>query len=275
MTGTKVEILSMGEVKRTIRNRMSFLERPAPGWVTPLGILGLLVIWQAVSMTGLVSSGALPAPSEIVRDGWEMVRGGELWPELYASLVRIVLGFVIGACAGILIGIVLGISRLAEAVGLPVVNSLYPIPKIAILPLIMLWLGIGEISKVTVIAVGVAFPMIFNTYSGVRNADPLWVKAAVSFGAGRGDLIRKVILPGAWPTIFAGLRISIGTSLLLLVAAEMIAAEHGIGALILKYSNLMMTTRVMVGVVVLSILGLVFNRLLSFLERKCIPWKHA
>ncbi|ADG05824.1 ABC transporter permease [Kyrpidia tusciae] len=273
--GISVESFSGTEQKHPIRNRMEFLERPVPGWVAPLGILILLGAWQGVSMAGWVSASALPAPSDILRDGWEMVRGGELWPELYASLVRIVLGFVIGAAAGVTIGVLLGISRLAEAVGLPVVNSLYPIPKIAILPLIMLWLGIGEISKVTVIAVGVAFPMIFNTYSGVRNADPLLVKAAVSFGAGRGDLIRKVILPGALPTIVAGLRISVGTSLLLLVAAEMIAAEHGIGALILKYSNLMMTTRVMVGVVVLSILGLLFNRLLSYLEHKWIPWKHA
>ena len=139
--------------------------------------------------------------------------------------------------------------------GQPLIAATFPIPKIALLPLLILWLGIGEASKVAVIALGVFFPMAINTYAGVRQADPLLVRAAVAFGAGRWSVIRKVVLPSALPMVFAGLRLGAGTALLLLVAAEMIAADSGIGFLVLHAGNLMETTKLMVGIVVLSLLG--------------------
>ena len=126
-----------------------------------------------------------------------------------------------------------------------------------------------------VIALGVFFPMVINTFTGVRQADPLLVKAAVSFGAGRWSVIRKVILPSALPTIFAGLKLGAGTALLLLVAAEMIAVESGIGFLILHAQNLMATTKLMVGIVVLSLLGVLSHWFLTWLERVAVPWKHT
>jgi NitT/TauT family transport system permease protein len=127
--------------------------------------------------------------------------------------------------------------------------------------------------KVAIIALGVFFPVVINTFSGVKNVDPTLIKAAVTFGSNHFNVIRKVILLGALPTIFAGLKLSAGTSLLLLVSAEMIAAEQGIGAMVLHYGNLMITTKLMVGVLLLSLLGLLFNRGLQWLERKLIPWK--
>jgi len=136
-----------------------------------------------------------------------------------------------------------------------------------------LWLGIGEASKVAVITLGVFFPMAINTYTGVRHADPLLIRAAVSFGAGRWSLIRKVMLPSALPMVFAGLKLGAGTSLLLLVAAEMIAASSGIGFLVLNAQNLMETTKLMVGIVLLSLLGLASHWLLTRLERVAIPWR--
>lgn len=129
-----------------------------------------------------------------------------------------------------------------------------------------------EVSKVTIIALGVFFPVAMNTYSGVKNVDTLLIKVAVSFHAGWGYTMKNVVLPYALPMIFAGLRIAAGTALLLLVAAEMIAAEQGIGALILHYGDLMITDRLMAGVIVLSVLGLIFNLFLQFLERKLVPW---
>ncbi|MBV5336592.1 MAG: ABC transporter permease subunit, partial [Deltaproteobacteria bacterium] len=143
----------------------------------------------------------------------------------------------------------------------------------ALLPLIILWLGIGEVSKISIISLGVFFPVVINTYSGVKNIDPLLIKVAVSYRTSRLNIIRKVILPAALPVIFAGLKLAAGTSLLLLVAAEMIAAKEGIGAMVLHYGDLMLTTKLMVGVLVLSLLGLVFNRALEWLERILIPWK--
>jgi NitT/TauT family transport system permease protein len=184
-----------------------------------------------------------------------------------------VLGFGLGALGGVSVGLAVGVFSLAEAIGNPLIAATFPIPKIALLPLLILWLGIGEASKVAVIMLGVFFPMAINTYTGVRHADPLLIRAAVSLGAGRWSVIRKVMLPSALPMIFAGLKLGAGTSLLLLVAAEMIAASSGIGFLILNAQNLMETTKLMVGIVLLSLLGLASHWLLVRLERAALPWK--
>ena len=263
----------MASFEREVKFRLAFLERRAPRWSGPVGILTLLSLWQTLCMSGLVSELYLPAPTTILQTGWEMLVSGEIVGNLKASLQRIAWGFAVGSIAGILIGLLTGFSKLAEAVGNPLIYSLYPVPKIALLPLIILWLGIGEVSKISIISLGVFFPVVINTYSGVKNVDPLLIKVAVSYRASRLNIIRKVILPAALPVIFAGLRLAAGTSLLLLVAAEMIAAKEGIGAMVLHYGDLMLTTKLMVGVLVLSLLGLIFNRALEWLERLLIPWK--
>lgn len=220
----------------------------------------------------MVSSLFLPPPTLIISALIDMIQDGEIGVSLAASLYRILLGFFLGSAFGLLVGLVTGTSALADRMANPIVNALYPIPKIALLPLFILWLGIGEVSKVTIIALGVFFPVAMNTYSGVKNVDTLLIKVAVSFHAGWGYTMRNVVLPYALPMIFAGLRIAAGTALLLLVAAEMITAEQGIGALILHYGDLMITERLMAGVIVLSVLGLIFNLFLQFLERKLVPW---
>lgn len=259
--------------RRTVKNRLAFLEQPQPAWVTPAAIILILVLWELFCRSGLVSPLYLPSPLAIVASGIEMIKSGELLANAKASLYRIGAGFIIGSAAGIAIGLATGFSRLAEAVGNPIIHALYPVPKISLLPLIILWLGIGELSKVTIISLGVFFPVVINTYSGVKNVDPLLIKAAVSFRASRVSLIRKVILPAALPLIFAGLKLAAGTSLLLLAAAEMIAAKEGLGAMILHYGDLMLTTKLMVGVFTLSVLGIVFNHGLSWLEHRIIPWR--
>ena len=257
----------------TIRNRVEFLDKRVPGYASVLGILGILAVWETVCRAGVVSPLFLPSPSSIVTVGWDMLLSGEIFENVWASLQRILVGYAIGAGVGIVVGLLLGFSRWIDAMLTPVVYSIYPIPKIALLPLFILWLGIGELPKFTIIALGVFFPVVINTYAGVRHVDPILIKAAVTFGSGHINVIRKVMLPASLPTIFAGLKLAAGTSLILLIAAEMIAAQKGIGAMILHYGNLMMTTKLMVGVVVLSILGLVFNRSLGWLERKLLPWK--
>lgn len=256
-----------------VKNRMRFLEREAPRWVSPLGILLILAIWQWVSGAGYVSQADLPSPLSILQSGIQMAQSGDLWANVSASLMRISLGYLLGAGSGVIFGLWLGFSRVSERIGIPVATALYPIPKLAIIPLIILWIGIGETSKILVIAAEVLFPVLFSTYAAVRNTDATLIKAAVSFGATRRTLVLKVILPAALPQIFAGLRIGAGLSLLVLVAAEMIGAEHGIGAMILSYSSLMETQNVLVGVVILSILGLLITKGLAFLEAKLLPWK--
>jgi len=241
--------------------------------VRVIALAGLVAAWEGVSRTWWVPPLFLPSPSSVLAAGVEMLRSGELLGHVATSLWRIVLGFGLGALGGVTVGLAVGFFSLAEAVGSPLIAATFPIPKIALLPLLILWLGIGEASKVAVIVLGVFFPMAINTFAGVRHADPLLIRAAVSFGAGRLSVIRKVILPSALPMIFAGLRLGAGTSLLLLVAAEMIAANSGIGYLVLNAQNLMETTRLMVGIVLLSLLGVCSHWLLARLERVAVPWK--
>ena len=254
-------------------SRMTHWQKTYPNWVSVASILCLIAIWELICQSGVVSSLFLPAPSAIINALLEMIADGEIGVSLAASLYRILAGFFVGSLIGLAVGLVTGTSALMDKIGTPIVNAIYPIPKIALLPLFILWLGIGELSKVTIIALGVFFPVAMNTYSGVKNVDTLLLKVAASFNASWWMTMKSVVLPNALPMIFAGLRLAAGTSLLLLVAAEMIAAQVGIGALILHYGDLMITDKLMAGVIVLSLLGLVFNLILQFLERKAIPWK--
>ena len=257
-----------------VTNRMAFLERGDRRLLSVAAVAGLILAWEAVGRSGVVRPVFLPPPLAVLDEGWRMVASGEIFGHLGASLFRILTGFALGSLAGICAGVALGFFRTAEAVGTPIINALFPIPKIALLPLLILWLGIEEQSKVAVIALGVFFPMAINTYAGVRHVDPVLVRAAVSLGAGRRSVIRKVIIPGALPMIFAGFKLGAGTSLLLLVAAEIINARRGLGAMINSAGDLMQTTKLMVGLVILSLLGLASAWALAALERRLIPWKN-
>lgn len=258
-----------------VKNKLGRWQKDYPAAVSFISVLALIAVWEGICRAGVVSALFLPAPTQILSSLAEMIAAGEIGESLVASLYRIIIGFALGGSLGLVVGLVTGTSALADRMVNPLVNALYPIPKIALLPLFILWLGIGELSKVTIIALGVFFPIAMNTYSGVKNVDPLLIKVAVSFNAGWVYTMRCVVLPYALPMIFAGLRIAAGTALLLLVAAEMIAAEKGIGALILHYGDLMITDRLMAGVIVLSLLGLIFSLTLEWLEKKLVPWGKA
>ena len=264
-----------GATRTPVEDRARYLARREHRAVRVLALLGLVAVWEVCARLGWVPVLFLPSPLGVLREGWDMIASGELGGHVASSLKRLILGFAVGAGLGATAGVWVGFFSLAEAVGTPLIAATFPIPKIALLPLLILWLGIGEASKVAVIALGVFFPMAINTYSGVRQADPLLVRAAVSFGARRWAVIRKVILPSALPMIFAGLRLGAGTALLLLVAAEMIAVESGIGFLVLHAGNIMATTKLMVGIVVLSALGVLSNWGLNRLERLALPWRQG
>jgi NitT/TauT family transport system permease protein len=256
-----------------VPDRTRFLRRPDHRVVRALALVGLVIVWEALARAGWVPVLFLPSPLGVLREGWAMLASGEILVHLGASLKRLVLGFAVGGALGVSVGITVGFFALADAIGTPLIAATFPVPKIALLPLLILWLGIGEASKVAVIALGVFFPMAINTCAGVRQADPLLIRAAVAFGAGRWSVIRKVILPSALPMIFAGLRLAAGTALLLLVAAEMIAVESGIGFLILNAGNIMETTKLMVGIVLLSVLGVLSHWGLARLERAVVRWR--
>jgi NitT/TauT family transport system permease protein len=245
-----------------------------PPWLLGAAALAVIALaWEAAARLQWVPALFLPAPTAVLREAAGMAKSGELARHLGVSLARVGLGFGLGAAVGTMLGVGLGWSRTLWAVGNPVIAATYPIPKIALLPLMILWLGIGEAPKVTMIALGVFFPVVINTYAGVQGTDPLMVKAARSLGAGSWQIVQKVVLPSALPTILAGYRLGAGIALLLVVSAEMINATAGIGFLILHAGDLMLTGKLMVGLATLSILGLASTWALRGLEAWLAPWK--
>lgn len=243
---------------------------PHAGW---LAFALLLALWQGASAAGWVSPFTLPSPLRVGRALLELAASGELLLHLRASLERLVLGWVLGTLAGVAVGLLIGTSSLARSVGLPLVSALFPVPKIALLPLLILWLGIGEASKVATIALGTFFPTAIAAASGVDAIPRTLVRMAQSFDLGPKAIVLKVILPGALPGVLAGARISSSIGLVLLIAAEMIGAEHGIGALVLQAGHLMRTDRLLAGVVLLSVLGLAIGAAIGALERHLLRWR--
>ena len=196
-----------------------------------------------------------------------------LWQNLSISLLRIGAGWLVGTALGFALGLAMGLSSVSRAVGMPLVSALFPIPKIALLPLLILWLGIGEAPKIATIAAGVFFPTAIATFSGVDAAPRSLIRMAQSFGLPVRAILWKIILPAALPSILAGCRISVSTALLLVVSAEMIGAEFGLGAFLLAQGNLSRPDELMAGVVVVSLLGLGFGALIGAAERALLKWR--
>jgi len=244
--------------------------RPAAPWIA---FIAAIAIWQASSSLGWLNPVFLPSPESIARSLYELTINGTLPRHVLVSLARIGSGWIIGTATGILIGLSLGLFTTARAIGLPFVSAIFPIPKIALLPLLILWLGIGETPKVATIALGVFFPTAIAVYTGVGAVPINLIRMAQSFNVPFLDIVRKVVLPGALPSIIGGFRISASIALLLVVAAEMIGAETGIGAFVLQAGNLMQTDQLLAGVVTLSILGLLIGKLIGTLEARLLRWR--
>ncbi|UWU93085.1 ABC transporter permease [Bradyrhizobium sp. CB1015] len=240
------------------------------GWIA----LGLVIaVWQAAGSAGLVNALFLPTPAAIVRAIYQLAVSGALWQHLSASLLRIGVGWLVGTAAGIAVGFAIGLSRLARSVGITFISALFPIPKIALLPLLILWLGIGEEPKIATIALGVFFSTAISVYSGVDAVPRNLIRMAQSFNVPFATIVRKVIWPGALPAILAGFRITASVALLLVVSAEMIGAQYGIGAFVLQAGNLMQTDQLLAGVVILSVFGLAVGKLIGWLEMRLLHWR--
>lgn len=245
-----------------------------PRWIASIVVFAVvLVLWETAARAGWVSALALPPLSAVGRALLDLVRSDAFWRNITDSLFRIATGWSLGTVCGLGAGAAMGIWSLARAVGVPAVAALFPIPKIALLPLFILWLGIGEASKVATIALGVFFPTVIATYSGIDNVPRNLIRMAQSFNLPWLAIVWKIILPGALPGILAGFRISASIALILLVSAEMIGAQYGIGQFILTAGNLMQTDQLLAGVVILSVLGLVIGVLLTKLERWVLRWR--
>lgn len=249
-----------------------FTHRPL-GIAAPLVFAALILLWEAGSRTGIISAVALPAPSQAFAAFLDLVRTGQLWQHLGASLYRLVLGWTLGCAAGLAVGLLIGLFSPMRAALLPLVSALFPIPKIALLPLFIVWFGVGEGSKVATILLGTFFPMVIATCGGIDNVDRSLIRMGQSFGLTRLSIVRKIVIPGALPAILSGTRISASLAIVLLAAAEMIGAEHGVGAYILMAGALYATDKLIAGVAILAVLGLAMGWLIGRAERLLLRWR--
>lgn len=242
-------------------------------WAPWLAFLCLIGLWQLSSSFGWLSPVIMPSPAQVGLALWQQFADGQMPKHIATSGYRLLWGWSLGTLAGLTVGMAMGIWSLSRAVGLPVVAALFPVPKIALLPLFILWFGIGEPSKIAVILFGVFFPTVIATFSAVDNVPRSLIRMAQSFSIPYHHIVLKVILPAALPGILAGFRITSAIGLILLVAAEMIGAEYGIGAFIIQSGNLMQTDKLVAGVVILSVLGLSISTILTRLERRLLKWR--
>ncbi|TPQ34973.1 ABC transporter permease [Bradyrhizobium guangdongense] len=240
------------------------------GWI---GLAVVIAVWQIAGSSGLINPLFLPAPSAIAKAIYELAVSGALWQHVSVSLLRIGAGWMLGTAAGVAVGFAIGLSRVARSVGITFISALFPIPKIALLPLLILWLGIGEEPKVATIALGVFFSTAISVYSGVDAVPRNLIRMAQSFNVPFATIVRKVIWPGALPSILAGFRITASVALLLVVSAEMIGAQYGIGAFVLQAGNLMQTDQLLAGVVILSVFGLAVGKVINLLETRLLHWR--
>lgn len=249
--------------------RMFFGERLI-GIISPLL---LLVVWEVCVRVGWISPQFFPAPSSIIEALIKLSRSGELWLNVSASLRRLVFGFVIGGVPALVLGIIMGLSRPIRLFIDPLIASTYPIPKSALLPLVLLIFGLGENSKIAMVAMGVFYPVIMNTVTGVLQIPKIYFDVGTNFGASRWEIFRTVALPGAAPFIVTGIKLGIGMGLILIAIAEMVGADSGLGYMIWNAWQLMDVETMYVGLLVIAFLGFVFTLLLDELERWLLPWR--
>ena len=245
-------------------------------WISGLTLVALLAIWWAVTATGLIEPLFLPPPSAVLQKGWLLATTGymdaTLWQHRSASLSRIGLGLGFAVLTAVPVGIAIGANRIARGILDPLIEFYRPIPPLAYLPLIVIWCGIGELSKVLLIYLAIFAPIAIATATGVRTVDPAKLRAAQSLGASRAQLIRHVILPSALPDILTGVRIGLGVGWSTLVAAELIAATSGLGFMVQSAAQFLVTDVVLLGILVIALIAFAMEMGLRALQRKWVPW---
>jgi ABC-type nitrate/sulfonate/bicarbonate transport system permease component len=238
--------------------------------LSPLVLLGL---WEICARTGVIDTRFFPAPSNIIRHLVELAASGSLWRHVGASLYRLVVGFFVGCAPAIVIGLAIGLYRPVRAAFDPLISATYPIPKSSLLPLILLIFGLGESSKIAMVAIGVFYPVVINTAAGVRQIAPIFLDVGRNFGASRFNMFRTVALPGALPLIMTGIKLGAGMGLVLIAIAEMVGAKQGLGYMIWNAWELFDVQTMYVGLFVIAIIGFVMNAGFDALERAIVPWR--
>jgi ABC-type nitrate/sulfonate/bicarbonate transport system permease component len=238
-----------------------------------LSPLVLIVLWELAARTNMIDTRFFPAPTAIVSKGLDLVQTGELWGHLSASLQRLLWGSLLGGIPALVIGIVMGLYRPIRAAIDPLISATYPVPKSAILPLILLIFGLGEASKIVMVALGVFYPVVINTVTGVMQIDKIYLDVGKNFRASRWQTFRTVALPGALPSIMAGVKLGVGMGLILIAIAEMVGAKTGIGFMIWDAWQVLSVETMYVGLIVISILGFLLTLILNEVQALVLPWK--
>ena len=250
------------EMSGKTRERLLYLLSP----------IALIAIWQLLLMLGIGDRRFIPAPSDIAQRFVSLLASGELEWHVGVTLYRVLAGFVIGAVPAVAVGLLMAMFKPVRIFFDPLIAALFPIPKIALMPLLLLAFGLGDASKIALVAIAVFFPVVVNTYVGAANIEKIYWDVARNYGASPAVMFGRVVFFGALPTIFAGLRIALAVSFIVLVASEFVATKSGIGYLIWNSWELLQVDVMFVGIVTIGVLGLVTSVLFAEIERKTIPW---
>ncbi|MEU5964003.1 ABC transporter permease subunit [Micromonospora parva] len=250
-------------------------QRPARRWRRVVSPAVLVLGWEVAARTGLLAAEKLPAPSDVLATGWRLSRDGTLGIHLLDSLTRAGAGLLIGGLLALALGTVAGLLRLGDDLVDPPVQMARMLPHLGLVPLLIIWVGIGESLKISLVALGAFFPIYFNTYAGIRDIDERLVEVARTCGLGQAARLRHVVLPGALPSLFLGLRLAIGAAWLSLVVGEQVNAQTGIGFLMMEAREFSQTDVVVLGLLVYALLGLISDSALRVLERRMLTWRRG
>jgi sulfonate transport system permease protein len=233
----------------------------------------IVALWQAICSAGLVSPRMVPSPIAVAKTAGELLESGELLHSIAISLARVSIGLVIGIAIGVALALVAGLSKAGEDSVDATIQMLRTLPFLGLVPLFILWFGIGETPKVALVIVGTVFPIYMALFSGIRDIDKKLIEAAVTLGVTRWELVTQIILPGSLPSALVGLRYGMGIALLTLVVAEQINADSGIGFLIMNARDIFRTDIIFLGLIVYAILGLLADQLARGFERRLLYWR--
>lgn len=261
------------QAKGARRTRFMRSESTQERVLTVLSPIVFLALWEAVARIGLIDQRFFPAPSAVIQQFWVLMsQDGSLRHDIYVTLRRVGVGFVVGAVPGMIVGLGMGFIRPLRLFIDPIISMLYPIPKSAIMPLLLLIFGFGEASKWVLVAIGVFFPVVLNCMAGVMGINKIYVDVANNYGASRLQYLRLVAFPGALPLILSGLRLGLGMGLILVAVAEIVGAQDGLGYLIQHSWQLFSVETMYVGLFLLGLIGIITSLGLRELERKLVPW---
>lgn len=233
----------------------------------------LLAIWELSARLGMIDTRFFPAPITILHTLIGLMDSGVLWTHTWASLQRLFWGFLLGGIPALVLGIIMGLSRPVRAVIDPIIAATYPIPKSAILPLILLVFGLGEASKIVMVAIGMFYPICINSVAGVLEINKIYLDVGKNFQASRWQMFRTIALPGALPFIMSGIKLGVGMGLILIAIAEMIGAKSGLGFMIWDAWEILSVDTMYVGLIMIAVIGYLFSLFLTEVERWVIPWK--